>query len=70
MTNEQLSALPEFPDYEIEILANGTTVRHRRSPKFIAYASSPDDIALFSDRDGTWTVIYNLEGGPYKRRVF
>ena len=71
LTNEQLKALPEFNEYELEMLPTGETIRHRKIPKFAAYQQEDSDVAMFTDEKGKcWTVIYNCEGGPYKRRFF
>ena len=68
MTKEELSALPERPEFEMEMLLDGTTVRHRKAVKFRLYTPQPDDVILFTDESGSWIVDYHLEGGPYKRR--
>jgi hypothetical protein len=70
VTREQLSALPERNAYVLETLPTGETVRHRIEPKFIARKIRPDDIFLFHDENGSWTVEYHLEGGPYRRRIW
>ena len=69
LTQEQLSALPEFQETRIERLPNGVDVLHRVVPKFRPYDLRHDDIILFHDADGSWIVDYHLEGGPYKRRA-
>jgi hypothetical protein len=69
MTNEELSALPEFQDYELETLPTGETIRHRKVRKFVMYKPKDDDVLLFHDKDGSWFVVYHLEGGPYKRKA-
>lgn len=70
LTNEQLSALPERKDYELETLPTGETIQRRITPKFARYSPSPDDVLIFHDKDGSWFVDYHLEGGPYKRRAY
>ena len=70
LTNEQLSALPEFQDYEIETLPNGSTIKYRKVPKFIAHKFDEDAVILFNDSEGSWVVDYGFEGGPYKRRFY
>lgn len=69
---ENLSALPDIYDLEhrIEMLPNGSTITHRIVPKFITYMPVPDDPIMFTDKEGTWLVVYNIEGGPDKRWIF
>jgi len=69
MTLKELSALPEFQDYDIKILSTGETVKHRRSPEFFPYKTKPNDIILFTDKEGSWFVDYHFNSGPYKRRA-
>jgi hypothetical protein len=69
VTPEELSALPEREEYRLELLPDGTTVRHRIVPRFASYSPQADDVILFHDKDGSWVVEYHLEGGPYKRRA-
>lgn len=71
LTKQQLLALPEEQDYRLETLPTGETVRHRIVRRFIQYKIKGDDVIMFRDEQGeSWHVIYNLEGGPYKRRVW
>lgn len=77
LTDAQLSALPERKDYIDTIITEegdprgrpGTTIRQRIAPKFRAWKSSPEDVILFHDAEGSWFVDWHLEGGPFKRRV-
>ena len=69
MKREELSALPEFQDYDIKILPTGEMVKNRRFPEFMPYKIKPDDIILFSDKEGSWFVDYHFKGGPYKKRA-
>lgn len=71
MTTEQLSHLPDYDEatHLIKTLPNGTSVEERKVLRFIAHDSKPDDVFMFTDNKGSWTVMYNVEGGPYKRRI-
>ena len=78
LTNEQLAALPERKDTVSRLITEdeakamggkvGDTITERVAPKFIQYKISGDDVIMFHDKDGCWTVDYHLEGGPFKRR--
>ena len=70
MTKQELQALPELQDYRLETLPTGETVRHRIVHKFGAYKLKGDDVILFHDENGSWQVIYHLEGSPYKKRFY
>jgi hypothetical protein len=69
MTNAELSALPEWQEYDVETLPTGETVKHHRVPQFAVYTHKPDDVIMFTDADGTWFVNYHIAGGTYKRRA-
>lgn len=70
LTKEELINLPEFKEYELNILDTGETIRIRNTPRFCVNKLGPDDIILFTDGNGEkWHVDYHLEGGPYKRRA-
>ena len=78
LTSAQLSALPEEPSYTTRLISEdeakamggkrGDTIRERVPIKLCAYKMEPDDVILFHDEQGSWMVVYHLEGGPYKRR--
>ena len=70
MTNDELSALPEFNYDRLEVeTTTHDTIAVRTTPKLIKYTPNKEDIVFFSDSGGDWAVIYNLEGGPYKWRM-
>jgi len=71
LDKNRLSDLPEFCEYENETLATGETIRHRILPKFVGHPGGvgPNDIAAFTDAEGSWFVVYGYEGGPHKRRA-
>lgn len=69
LTQAQLSALPELPNYTERLLPDGTTVRERAVPRFCVHKTQGDDVLLFVDAEGSWMVEWHIEGGPYKRRA-
>jgi hypothetical protein len=66
-----LSALPDIAKAEnvLVILENGDTVIKRKILKFVQFKIKETDPVMFSDSEGSWFVVYGLEGGPYKRRA-
>lgn len=69
MTVEELSKLPEVPMFRTRILPNGHTVSERYVPRLAGCQLKPDDPLMFTDEEGSWSVIYHFEGGPYKERI-
>ncbi len=69
---DNLSNLPEFwkSCQVLETLDTGETVMHKKIPKFVKCDPiKGDDPMFFTDKDGSWTVVYGHEGGPHKRRM-
>ena len=68
---DNLSDLPDIADAELfeETLPTGETVVHRRCLKFVKWKKKDTDPVIFTDAEGSWFVVYGLEGGPYKRRA-
>lgn len=68
---DNLSALPDIAtaDSSIETLPTGETVQHRKPLKFVPHSIKGTDPFTFTDKDGSWFVVYGYEGGPHKSRA-
>ena len=65
------STLPDIATAENSVvtLPTGEAVRQRKVLKFSKDDIRDTDPVFFSDREGSWSVVRGLEGGPYKNRM-
>lgn len=74
MTPDELKALPEYSSFEYVDKTDpktGHTTRQRLPMKMYAAGVNPDDIAFWSDENGTWSPEYmGPDAGWAKRQIF
>ncbi len=56
-------------DWRANLSALPDVSKFNTAPEMVVRAQEPGDPTLFWDTNGTWVVVYGLQGGPYKRRM-